>query len=120
MGTLFFERRDAVPVRQFIAEIELLLANGAEVAGRKILKRLEFRKFILRKFTPEHFFKEDFLAFIIEVIELKFEGSAEDALAQIDEKQYSLPFAVDNRKIVKIGANVSKETRNIEKWIVEG
>lgn len=30
-----------------------------------------------------------------------------------------LPFAVDNRKIVKIGANVSKETRNIEKWIIK-
>ncbi|MBQ3243745.1 MAG: PD-(D/E)XK nuclease domain-containing protein, partial [Bacteroidaceae bacterium] len=53
------------------------------------------------------------------IIELKFEGSAEDALAQIDEKQYTLPFAVDNRKIVKIGANVSKETRNIEKWIIK-
>ena len=53
------------------------------------------------------------------IIELKFDGSAEDALAQIDEKQYSLPFAVDNRKIVKIGANVSKETRNIEKWIIK-
>ena len=54
------------------------------------------------------------------IIELKFEGTAEEALAQINEKQYSLPFAVENRKIVKIGANVSKETRNIEKWIVEG
>ena len=53
------------------------------------------------------------------IIELKFEGSAEDALAQIDEKQYTLPFAVDNRKIVKIGANVSKETRNIENWIIK-
>ena len=54
------------------------------------------------------------------IIELKFEGTAEEALAQINEKQYSLPFDVENRKIVKIGANVSKETRNIEKWIVEG
>ena len=53
------------------------------------------------------------------IIELKFEGSAEEALAQINEKQYSLPFAVENRKIVKIGANVSKETRGIVDWIIE-
>ena len=53
------------------------------------------------------------------IIELKFEGSAEEALAQINEKQYSLPFAVENRKIVKIGANVSKETRGIANWIIE-
>ena len=53
------------------------------------------------------------------IIELKFEGSAEEALAQINEKQYSLPFAVGNRKIVKIGANVSKETRGIANWIIE-
>ena len=53
------------------------------------------------------------------IIELKFEGSAEEALAQINEKQYSLPFAVGNRKIVKIGANVSKETRGIVDWIIE-
>ena len=53
------------------------------------------------------------------IIELKFEGSAEEALAQINEKQYSLPFAVENRKIVKIGANVSKEKRGIANWIIE-
>ena len=53
------------------------------------------------------------------IIELKFEGSAEEALAQINEKQYSLPFAVENRKIVKIVANVSKETRGIANWIIE-
>ena len=53
------------------------------------------------------------------IIELKFEGRAEEALAQINEKQYSLPFAVENRKIVKIGANVSKETRGIANWIIE-
>lgn len=53
------------------------------------------------------------------IIELKFEGSTEEALAQINEKQYSLPFAVENRKIVKIGANVSKEARGIANWIIE-
>ena len=52
------------------------------------------------------------------IIELKFEGSAEDALAQIESRDYALPFATDGREVVKIGANVSKETRNIESWVL--
>ena len=54
------------------------------------------------------------------VIELKHDGSAEEALAQINSKDYALPFTVDGRKVIKIGANVSKETRNIDSWLVEG
>jgi hypothetical protein len=54
----------------------------------------------------------------IYIIELKFEGSAEEAMHQILTKDYALPFATDGREIVRIGANVSKETRNIEEWVV--
>ena len=52
------------------------------------------------------------------IIELKLDGSAEEALAQINEKDYALPFAVDGREIVKIGANITSETRNLERWVV--
>ena len=52
------------------------------------------------------------------IIELKFNGSAEEALAQIDTKNYSLPFAKDDRQVIKIGANVSGETRNLEEWLL--
>ena len=55
----------------------------------------------------------------IYIIELKFEGSAEEAMKQIVSKDYALPFATDGREIVRIGANVSKETRNIEQWVIE-
>ena len=54
----------------------------------------------------------------IYVMEFKFEGSAEDAIAQIDSRNYALPFMSDGRKVYKIGVNFSGETRNIEKWIV--
>jgi hypothetical protein len=53
------------------------------------------------------------------VMEFKFDGTAEEALAQINGKNYALPFAVDNRKLVKVGVNFSSKTRNIERWIVE-
>jgi hypothetical protein len=52
------------------------------------------------------------------IIELKFDGSAEEALEQINNKEYALPFVTDDRKIVKIGANVSRETRNVDKWVI--
>ena len=52
------------------------------------------------------------------IIELKLDGSAEDALAQINAKDYALPFSVDGREVVKIGANVTSETRNLERWVM--
>ncbi len=54
----------------------------------------------------------------IYVIELKLNGSAEDAIKQIEEKDYPLPFANDPRKLFKIGISFSKETRNIDRWII--
>lgn len=55
----------------------------------------------------------------IYVMEFKLNGTAEEALQQINDKHYALPFASDPRKLFKIGVNFSKKTRNIEKWIVE-
>lgn len=52
------------------------------------------------------------------VMEFKLEGIAEEALKQIEEKGYALPFLQDERKLYKIGVNFSAETRNIEKWVV--
>ncbi len=55
----------------------------------------------------------------IYVMEFKLNGTAEEALRQINEKHYALPFERDGRELFKIGVNFSAETRNIEKWLVE-
>ena len=55
----------------------------------------------------------------IYVMEFKLDGTAEEALHQINEKHYARPFEADGRKLFKIGMNFSAETRNIEKWLVE-
>lgn len=55
----------------------------------------------------------------IYVMEFKLEGTAEEALQQINEKHYAQPFEEDGRKLFKIGVNFSNRTRNIEKWVVE-
>lgn len=51
------------------------------------------------------------------VFEFKFNKTAKEALAQIDAKDYPLPFNAEGRKLFKIGVNFSKETRNIDSFI---
>lgn len=53
------------------------------------------------------------------VFEFKLNGSAEEALRQIDERGYLIPFMLDGKRLVKVGVNFSKETRNIDEYIVE-
>ena len=52
----------------------------------------------------------------IYIMEFKLDGSAEEALQQIEEKHYALPFDADPRQLFKIGVNFANRTRNIEKW----
>ncbi len=55
----------------------------------------------------------------IYIIECKLDGSADEALRQIEEKQYAAPFAMDKRRLIKIGINFSSKTRGVESWRVE-
>ncbi len=54
----------------------------------------------------------------IYIIELKYDHSAEEALRQIEDKEYALPFRADGRRVFKIGASFSSETRRIDNWII--
>ena len=57
----------------------------------------------------------------IYILELKVDKSAEEALQQIEDKQYAAPFASDPRKLFKVGVNFSSEIRGIADWkVVEG
>ena len=55
----------------------------------------------------------------IYIFELKTDSSAEEALNQIDEKGYYLPYIKSGKEVIKIGANYSSSTNNIERWIIE-
>ncbi len=50
------------------------------------------------------------------IIELKYDGSAEQALKQIEDKRYDRKFRMDGRRIIRIGVNFSSKTRCIEDW----
>ena len=54
------------------------------------------------------------------VMEIKLGHSAQEALEQIEKKDYALAWKNDGRKVFKIGISFSSEKRNIEEWkIVE-
>ncbi len=52
------------------------------------------------------------------VFEFKLYGTAEEALAQIDDRGYLIPYTAGTRRLVKIGAQFSAEERNLERWII--
>ena len=45
-------------------------------------------------------------------------GTAEDALKQIDDKGYLIPFTAGNKKLVKIGAEFSTKMRGLSRWVI--
>ncbi len=55
------------------------------------------------------------------VIELKVDGTAQDALNQINSKNYSIPYKYDGREVVKIGINITSDSnvRTIDSWVIE-
>ena len=54
----------------------------------------------------------------IYIFEFKRDGSADEALAQIEAKGYARPYEADKRKLYKIGVNFSSETGTVEEWKV--
>ena len=54
----------------------------------------------------------------IYIIECKLDGSAEEALQQIEEKNYASPFGMNKRTIIKLGINFSSKARGVESWKV--
>jgi hypothetical protein len=44
-------------------------------------------------------------------------ATAEEALRQIDDKNYLIPFTAGNKKLVKVGVEFSREERGINRWV---
>ena len=56
------------------------------------------------------------LADAVYVFEFKYDGTPDEALAQIESKNYAIPYQSDGRRIVKIGVNFDSATRTIGEW----
>ena len=57
----------------------------------------------------------------IYVFEFKMDdnATAEDALAQINSKNYAIPYTADHRKLVKIGVEFSQTEKDVKRWLIE-
>ena len=57
----------------------------------------------------------------IYIFEFKMDdnATAEEALAQINSKDYAIPYVADHRKLVKIGVEFSQTERGIKRWLIE-
>lgn len=53
----------------------------------------------------------------IYIFEFKLNGTAEAALAQIDEKGYLIPYIIDSRELIKVGVQFDAQERNIGNWL---
>lgn len=52
------------------------------------------------------------------LFEFKRDETADSALAQIDEKEYTLPFVADHRKLFKVGVSFDSKKRIVSGWKV--
>ena len=52
------------------------------------------------------------------IFEFKLDGTATEALQQIEEKGYAREYEADARQVVKVGVNFSSKTGTIEEWEV--
>ena len=56
----------------------------------------------------------------IYVFEFKLDGTVDEAIRQIDDKGYLIPYTTDGRKLVKVGVSFSREERNLGEWVIKG
>ena len=50
------------------------------------------------------------------IFEFKLDGTADEALQQIEDKGYARPYLTDERKLYQIGVSFSSETGTVEEW----
>ena len=60
-----------------------------------------------------------FMRNAVYVMELKMRGTAEEALEQINSKDYAIPYQAEGKPVIKIGIAFSQETKTISDWTIE-
>ena len=53
------------------------------------------------------------------VFELKVNGTAQEALDQINNKGYSLPYETEGKKVIKVGVAFDRDTMTVKEWKIE-
>ena len=118
-------------MQAFFASIPYLEFGGKELdditkyeAYYEVLTYVVFSIFNCRTFTQVKVArgKTDVVVFMrdaVYVMELKMRGTAEEALKQINSKDYAIPYEAEGKPVIKIGIAFSKETRTVSEWKME-
>lgn len=119
-------------VDAFMLQIQLIMSQVPFESNEPKLIEANFRNMLYlmirstgHKVSVEHpvlggridvFFETEKCVYIIEC---KRDQSAQEALAQIDEKKYAKKITSADKKVVKVGVNFSTEERNLTEWVVK-
>ena len=118
-------------MQSFFASIPYLEFGAKELdditkyeAYYEVLTYVVFSIFNCRTFTQVKVARgrTDVVVFMrdaVYVMELKMRGSAQEALDQINSKDYAIPYQAEGKPVVKIGIAFSKETKTVSDWIIE-
>ena len=55
----------------------------------------------------------------IYIFEFKMDGTAKEAIEQINSKNYPIAYKNDGRKIEKVGVNYSSAEKQLTEWVIE-
>ena len=118
-------------MQSFFASIPYLDFGAKELddiakyeAYYEVLTYVVFSMFNCRTFTQVKVARgrTDLVVFMrdaVYVMELKMRGTAQEALEQINSKDYAIPYQAEGKPVVKIGIAFSQETKTVSDWIIE-
>ena len=118
-------------MQSFFASIPYLEFGAKELdditkyeAYYEVLTYVVFSIFNCRTFTQVKVARgrTDVVVFMrdaVYVMELKMRGTAQEALDQINSKDYAIPYQAEGKPVVKIGIAFSQETKTVSDWIIE-
>ena len=119
---------------EFMEQLESYFASIPYDAVPKQLKREKFYQFVFYQLfvlmgqlvesevkssrgRADAVVKTDSTIYVFE-FKMDDNATAEDALAQIDDKGYPIPYAADHRPVVKIGVEFSIAEGGIKRWLI--
>ena len=126
----YVEGLEAGNVEQFVKRLKVLFADTPYMLIKDLENHYQNVVWLISKLAgvyvqAEYMTSEGRIDLVLQtpkfcyVMEFKLDGTAEEALAQIEDKHYTLPFELNGQKIIRIGMNFSKETKNIENVLID-
>jgi len=90
----------------------------------EVLTYVVFSMFNARTFTQVKVARgrTDLVVFMpdaVYVMELKMHGTAQEALEQINSKDYAIPYEAEGKPVIKIGMAFSQESKTLKEWMIE-